>query len=239
MAEIEKLGIDISMAQGSVDWETLKKNEDLAFVIIRASQGIAQDSRFAYNITECRRVGIPYGLYFASSAKSVAEAKAEAEFAIGYGRLYSPTFGMWFDLELDSQRQLGKVTVSAMIRAWLETVSVAGLRCGVYTNKTWLDTAIEHDIIEDYDLWYAAYPSTAKKTLTQAPPDNQSKLSYPMAKIGQWSRKGKLDGIIGDVDLNVSYVEDLKPKKPSNLGYVTIEEAKKILSGMGYQGIIL
>ena len=239
MAEIEKLGIDISMAQGSVDWETLKKNENLAFVIIRASQGKNQDTRFAYNITECRRVGIPYGLYFVSTAKTVAEVKEEAENAIGYCRTYQPKFGVWYDMEFDYHKLLGKKTISSLIRLWLEQVSAAGIRCGVYTNKDWLDNRIEHDIIEDYDLWYAAYPSSSRKVLTQAPEDNQDKLSYPMAKIWQWSKLGRIDGIIGDVDLNVAYSDNFENRHIADLGFVTIEKAKEILASLGYRGITL
>ncbi len=239
MCGIEKLGIDISMAQGSIDWDTLKKNENLSFVIIRASQGTNQDSRFAYNITECRRVGIPYGLYFVSTAKTVAEAKAEAEFAIGYSRAYSPKFGVWYDMEFEEQKLLGKKSISALLRLWLEQVSAAGIRCGIYTNKDWLDNRIDHELLEDYDLWYAAYPSTARKVLTQAPQDNQSKLSYPMAKIWQWSSKGRIDGIIGDVDLNVAYCENFENRHTKDLGFVSIEKAKEILAGLGYRGITL
>lgn len=238
MAMSEIYGIDISTAQGSIDWETLATNKDIDFVIIRAAQGTFQDSRFAYNITECRRVGIPYGLYFASSAKTEAEVKAEAEFAVEYGRLYSPPYGMWFDMELDSQKLLGKTTISKMMRLWLESVAAAGLRCGLYTNKDWLDNRIDKSIIEDFDLWYAAYPSTARAALLGAPKNNREKLSYPTADIWQWSSTGRIDGIIGNVDLNVCYVK-FADKTVKDLGYITFDEAKEILSNLGYRGIVI
>lgn len=234
----EIYGIDVSTAQGSIDWETLAANKDISFVIIRAAQGTFQDSRFAYNITECRRVGIPYGLYFASSAKTEAEVSAESKFAIEYGRLYSPTYGMWFDMELDSQKLLGKTAISKMMRLWLESVSAAGLRCGVYTNKDWLDNRIDKSIIEDFGLWYAAYPSTARGALLGAPKNNREKLSYPTAEIWQWSSTGRIEGIIGNVDLNVCYVE-FADKMSKDLGYITFEEAKEILSNLGYRGIVI
>lgn len=234
----EIYGIDVSMAQGSIDWDTLAANNDIGFVIIRAAQGTFQDSRFAYNITECRRVGIPYGLYFASSAKTEAEVVSEAKFAIEYGRLYSPAYGMWFDMELDSQKLLGKTAISKLMRTWLEAVSAAGLRCGVYTNKDWLDNRIDKGIIEDFDLWYAAYPSTARGSLLGAPKNNREKLSYPTAEIWQWSSTGRIEGIIGNVDLNVCYVE-FADKTTKDLGYITFEEAKEILSNLGYRGIVI
>lgn len=235
---IEKYGIDISTAQGSIDWDALAKNKDISFVIIRAAQGTFQDSRFTHNITECRRVGIPYGLYFAASARTVADAKAEAEFAAGYGKLYAPAYGMWYDMELEAQKKLGKDAISAMLRAWLECVRSDGYRCGVYTNKDWLDNRIDRSIIEDFDLWYAAYPSMAGAILTGAPKNNREKLSYPTAEIWQWSSCGKIDGIIGNVDLNVCYTE-FADETAKNLGYISLDEAKEILRNLGYSGIVL
>lgn len=233
MSEI--YGIDISTAQGAIDWDALKES-GIRFVIIRAAQGTFQDSRFARNITECRRVGIPYGLYFASSAKTSAEAQAEAEFAEGYGRLYAPTYGMWYDVELGTQKQLGKTAITEMIRAWITHLKAAGYRCGVYTNKDWLDNRIDHALLEECDLWYAAYPSTARKVLSDAPKGNRDLLSYPQAAIWQWSSAGRIDGIIGNVDLNVCY-ETFESKAPKD--YITLDEVKKIISDLGYAGIVL
>lgn len=233
MSEI--YGIDVSTAQGAIDWDALK-NSGIGFVVIRAAQGTYQDSRFARNITECRRVGIPYGLYFAASAKTAAEAQAEAEFAEGFGRLYSPTYGMWYDMELNTQKQLGKTAITEMLRAWITHIKAAGYRCGIYTNKDWLDNRVDHELLNECDLWYAAYPASARKVLSDVPKDNRDLLSYPEAAIWQWSSSGTVDGILGNVDLNVCY-ESFGEK--TNTGYVTLEEAKEIIKGMGYAGIIL
>ena len=54
----ERYGIDISRAQGAIDWDVLAENKDLSFVLIRAAQGTAQDTYFARNIREAQRCGI-------------------------------------------------------------------------------------------------------------------------------------------------------------------------------------
>lgn len=232
----EKYGIDVSTAQGVIDWDKLAANDDLSFVILRATQGTATDSRFERNISECERVGIPYGLYFAASATTEQDVRREAEYAVDFFcDLYRPQYGAWYDMELAKHKALGKAKITDLLKTWLTCVSGEGYRCGIYTNKDWLDNRIDHKLLDEYDLWYAAYPSTAKKTLTGAPKDNQPKLSYPQAAIWQWSSAGRIDGISGNVDLNVCY-EDFAPESK---GYLTLEKLRRMMREQGYQGIIL
>lgn len=237
---IERYGIDISRAQGAIDWDTLAQNADLSFVLIRAAQGTAQDTYFARNIREVQRVGIPFGLYFAASATTADGVREEAAAAIDCCRLYKPVLGAWYDLELPRHRALGRDGVTALLRCWLDAVRGAGQRCGIYTNKAWLDTIIDHSLLTDCDLWYAAYPSTARKTLTEAPPNNRQKLSYPQAVLWQWSSAGRVDGIVGNVDLNVCY-EDFASTTTTapEKGYITLAEAKALLQAQGYAGIVI
>ncbi len=235
----ERYGIDISRAQGAIDWDTLAQNADLSFVLIRAAQGTAQDTYFARNIREVQRVGIPFGLYFAASATTAEGVREEAAAAIDCCRLYKPVLGAWYDMELPRHRALGRDGVNALLHCWLDAVRGAGQRCGIYTNKNWLDTLIDHSLLTDCDLWYAAYPSTARKALTDAPPNNRQKLSYPQAAIWQWSSAGRVDGIVGNVDLNVCY-EDLAPVTAApEKGYITLAEAKALLQAQGYAGIVI
>ena len=235
----ERYGIDISRAQGAIDWDVLAENKDLSFVLIRAAQGTAQDTYFARNIREAQRCGIPFGLYFAASATTAEDVREEAAAAIDCCRLYKPTLGAWYDMELPRHRALGRDGVTALLRCWLDAVRGAGQRCGIYTNKAWLDSLIDQSLLTDCDLWYAAYPSTARKALTDAPPNNRQRLSYPQAVLWQWSSAGRVDGIVGNVDLNIMY-EDLAPAEPTpEKGYITLAEAKALLQAQGYAGIVI
>ena len=235
----ELYGIDISTAQGEINWDALAQNKDLSFVIIRASQGLAQDSRFARNIEECQRVGLPFGLYFAASASTETGVAAEADFASNYCKKYKPQYGAWYDMELKHQRELGKDMITKLLKRWLDTVKETGVRCGIYTNKDWLDNRIDISKLDGYDLWYAAYPSITAKKITDGRKDNRSKLSYPQSVIWQWSSKGSVEGISGNVDLNICYEKFQKEQKPISLGYIALEEVKKLVKEMGYEGIVL
>lgn len=241
---IERLGIDISRAQNSIDWETLAKVEDLEFVIIRAAQGTAEDSRFAENIRAAMRLKIPFGMYFASSATTAEEAIAEANFAAEYAKQYQPMYGIWYDMELPKQQTLGKQKITQLLRVWCDRVKEVGVPYGIYSNRDWLNNRIDLPQLADANLWYAAYPSVKQKVLTDAPKENRSKLSYPQAAIWQWTSKGRIDGIIGNVDMNVCYKDFLpqkeeKPERPENLGYISFDAAVRLIRDLGYAGIIL
>ena len=241
---IERLGIDISRAQNSIDWETLAKVEDLEFVIIRAAQGTAEDSRFAENVRAAMRLKIPFGMYFASSATTAEEAIAEANFAAEYAKQYQPIYGIWYDMELPKQQTLGKQKITQLLRVWCDRVKEVGVPYGIYSNRDWLNNRIDLQQLADANLWYAAYPSVKQKVLTDAPKENRSKLSYPQAAIWQWTSKGRIGGIIGNVDMNVCYKDFLpqkeeKPERPENLGYISFEDAVRLIRDLGYAGIIL
>ena len=241
---IERLGIDISRAQNSIDWETLAKVEDLEFVIIRAAQGTAEDSRFAENVRAAMRLKIPFGMYFASSATTAEEAIAEANFAAEYAKQYQPIYGIWYDMELPKQQTLGKQKITQLLRVWCDRVKEVGVPYGIYSNRDWLNNRIDLPQLADANLWYAAYPSVKQKILTDAPKENRSKLSYPQAAIWQWTSKGRIDGIIGNVDMNVCYKDFLpqkeeKPERPENLGYISFDAAVRLIRDLGYAGIIL
>lgn len=241
---IERLGIDISRAQNSIDWETLEKVEDLEFVIIRAAQGTAEDSRFAENVRAAMRLKIPFGMYFASSATTAEEAIAEANFAAEYAKQYQPIYGIWYDMELPKQQTLGIQKITQLLRVWCDRVKEVGVPYGIYSNRDWLNNRINLSQLADAHLWYAAYPSVKQKVLTDAPKENRSKLSYPQAAIWQWTSKGRINGIIGNVDMNVCYKDFLpqkeeKPERPENLGYISFEDAVRLIRDLGYAGIIL
>lgn len=241
---IERFGIDISRAQNSIDWETLAKVEDLEFVIIRAAQGTAEDSRFSENVRAAMRLKIPFGMYFASSATTAEEAIAEANFAAEYAKQYQPIYGIWYDMELPKQQTLGKQKITQLLRVWCDRVKEVGVPYGIYSNRDWLNNRIDLPQLADANLWYAAYPSVKQKILTDAPKENRSKLSYPQAAIWQWTSKGRIDGIIGNVDMNVCYKDFLpqkeeKPERPENLGYISFDAAVRLIRDLGYAGIIL
>lgn len=190
-------GIDVSYAQGAIDWEKVKAS-GVEFVMIRASRGpvsssrpAAEDTTFEYNITEATKAGLKVGVYHYLYASSVAEAKEEAQFFIKTISPYKITYPVVLDIEEQSQAKLGKSKVTKIVKAFLEEVSAAGYYAMLYSNKTWLTQYLDMSQLSDYEVWLAQWNTVP---------------TYK-GDFGMWqySCKGIVSGIDGYVDLNLSY----------------------------------
>lgn len=99
-----KIGIDVSYAQGKINWEEVKKHID--FAVIRCGYGDnikAQDDSFwKYNADECTRLGIPFGVYIYSYAANDEQSRSEAEHVLRLIRGYKLSYPVYLDLEEES-----------------------------------------------------------------------------------------------------------------------------------------
>ena len=94
-------GIDVSRHQGTIDWNSVKPNID--FAIIRAGFGKNNiDAKARRNVSECERLGIPYGLYWFSYALHPEMAKKEAEYMIDFIGEHRPEYPIVYDFEYDT-----------------------------------------------------------------------------------------------------------------------------------------
>lgn len=187
-------GIDVSKHQGKIDWQKVK-NASVEFAMIRAGYGRydnQKDPQFEANYAGAKSVGIPVGAYHYSYAKTVEQAKAEAQTFLGWIKGKTFEFPVAFDIEDNSQVNLGKQLISDMIRAFCETVEAAGYYVSVYANKDWLVNRIDEDCKKKYDTWLAEWRS-GEPTYTG---------TYGM---WQYTSSGEVNGITGRVDMNMSY----------------------------------
>ena len=98
----QRFGIDVSHWQGDFDFARAKSNEDVEFAILKAGGGdvgLYKDSKFEANYKKCEACGLPKGAYFFGNAKSIAEAKKEAEYFISIlsGKKYE--YPVFYDVE--------------------------------------------------------------------------------------------------------------------------------------------
>ena len=192
-------GIDISNHNGFVDFEKVKKQVD--FVMIRAGYGRNNiDLSFERNISECNRLGIPCGVYWFSYAYTEDMARREAEYCLKAVKPYKLSFPIAWDFEYDSvsyAEKLGMKITPALARKMLyafgETIERAGYYCLNYTNKDFIDRFFGEDSLNRFGAWIAQWNVAMKE------PD--------VYQIWQYSNKGKIDGIDGDVDLNKCVVD--------------------------------
>ena len=200
--------IDISTFQGVVDFEKLKGQVD--GVIIRAGYGQNNiDAQFKRNISECNRLGIPCGVYWFSYAYTEELARKEAEYCLAAIKPYRVELPVCFDFEYDSVEKaqkngvgVGKTLATAMCHAFCSTIEAAGYYAMNYTNKDYLNRYFDKSTLR-YDIWMAVWPTNPDAAKPPIVYDAQGK-PKPVG-IWQYSSKGSVDGIAGNVDMDWAY----------------------------------
>lgn len=138
-------------------------------------------------------MGLDVGCYFYSYALNTAQTQAEAQWVVNTLAKYKGvfTYPICFDLEDTTQENLGKETLSSMVKIFCSTLEKAGYYVSLYSNLAWLNYRLDPSVIKSYDVWLAQWAS--KPTYT--------------SPFGMWqySAKGKVSGINTDVDLDVAY----------------------------------
>ena len=180
--------IDISKWQGNIDFEKLAKV--VSFVIARAGVGSDADSKFDEYAKAMQKNGIPFGVYCYSYAGTVEKAKDEAQKLVQRASKYNPLFYV-----MDAEES--KITNDS-IRAFAEELKAQGAeRIGCY---------VAHNHYKDYDYdslrslfhftWIPRYGSN-NGTI-----EGSTKPAY-ICDLWQFTSTGKVDGISGNVDMNV------------------------------------
>lgn len=192
-------GVDVSRHQGTIDWHRVS-GEDISYAFIRAgfrgnTEGkISEDEYFADNIEGALENGINVGVYFYTQALDAEEAVEEAEFVLDLIEPYDVTWPVVFDLEeaaLDDTRtsEMTKADYTEAAVAFCETIKNAGYTPMIYGNLKTFMIMLDMKQIEEYDKWFAYYNESVY-------------FPYDFA-VWQYSSKGTVNGIGGDVDMNV------------------------------------
>ena len=198
------LGIDVSKWQGDINWSQVAAS-GVSFVFIRvgfrgyADGTIMKDEYFDINMQGALSSGIPVGVYFASKARNIKEAKEEAEWLLEQIKPYSGriTWPVVLDVEIqdetDRVSNLDIETRTQNVLTALEMIKEAGYTPMLYTNPKVLIPRLDYTKFESYSKWMAEY---------------QNQPHYPYAfQIWQASEEGQINGIEGAVDINYSIVD--------------------------------
>lgn len=199
---MERKIIDVSSHQRNIDWEKVKPYIDGA--ILRCGYGSnfesQDDGYFKRNADECTRLGIPFGVYLYSYARNNEQAKSEAEHVLRVIKGYKLSYPVYLDLEEDGT-QSGAVERAIIFG---DIIEKAGYWCGIYANLNWWRNYLK-DGLERFTKWVAQYNEVCTFEGTNL-------------DIWQYSSKGKIEGIYGNVDMNKCYrdfpAEILNGNKP-------------------------
>ena len=192
MINVELKLIDVSVHQGQIDWSKVKNHIDGA--IIRCGYGSdyanQDDKRFVQNVEACIKHGIPFGVYLYSYAKTISAAKSEAAHVL---RLLEPyknnlSYPVYYDLE-EAGTENGAVERAIVFG---EIIESKGYWCGIYANQYWWQTYLKNGL-DRYTKWVAKYSNSKPSGISG---------TYD---IWQYSSKGSVPGIEGNVDMNICY----------------------------------
>lgn len=199
--EVEKMvkikGIDVSKHQGTIDWKKVK-DSGIKIAILRVGYGSdiksQDDSQFARNLAECNKYDISVGVYIYSYAKSVNEAKSEAQHVLRVLNGAKIDYPIFYDMEDDAtQGKCNAKLLGDMADAFCSSIRNAGYDVGIYANKYWFTNKLTDSRFKNMKKWVAQYSSSMTCKV-----DNV---------VGwQYSSTGKVNGISGNVDMNEFYL---------------------------------
>lgn len=184
-------GMDVSYAQGSINWEQVKASKKIEFAILRAGYGRETsqvDTQFERNYAACKRLGIPVGVYWYSYATTAAESEQEAKVCLQTIRGKQFEYPVAFDIEEKENLQ----NADALCQAFCSALEKQGYYAAIYTFKSALENNISAAIKSRYDIFLSHV--------------GVQQTSYAGAYgLWQYSWTGRIPGITGDVDLNYAY----------------------------------
>ena len=193
--------IDVSQWQGNIDW-TKAKADGVEGAIIRISYGWDNgfDTTALRNISECKRLGIPFGIYTYSYSYDANTATAEGNDLVGLLKKagVSPndlSFPVYYDLErwtwTGHQVPTNPNVYNSIVNAWWGRLQAAGYNnLGVYSYTSYLNGPLNHSNIRSKAKWVASYGP-------------RTNFSYSANSRGwQYTSIGHVNGISGNVDMN-------------------------------------
>ena len=212
--------IDVSKYNGGISWRKVANSCDGA--IIRAgyrgygSGTLVVDERFRSNIEAAKAAGVAIGVYFVTQAVNVKEAEQEARFTMDLVKGYNLTFPIFIDSEDGNngagradRGKLSRFNRTAIVKAFCEEIQKNGYIAGIYAGEYWIKNYLDVNLLKNYYLWVAKYST------------NKPSVPY---NAWQYTDAGKIDGIIGRVDIS-----DFKPVKEAEKSNEEI--ADEVLAG--------
>lgn len=216
-------GIDVSHHQGVINWDAVKA-AGIDFAVIRCGYGADQtdqdDKQWARNVSECERLGIPYGVYFYSYAVTADMAVSEAAHAVRLLQGHHPDLPVFYDMEENRQLVVGNSGLAEMARIFNDIVSSAGYEVGVYSSLNWWNQYLTDPVFENWYRWVAQWGSAC---------------TYGgRYEMWQYTSGGTVNGISGNVDMNHWYGEIGPTAKP-----VDVEAGTYVIhSALNYQAVL-
>lgn len=193
--------IDVSKYQGEIDWNAVAADQ-VEYAIVRAgirgyqSGEIVEDETFARNMEQANAAGVKTGVYFFTQAITTQEAIDEADFVLHSLQDKEVLGPVVFDVEMITSgtgraNSLSKEDRTKICIAFCDRIREAGYQPMIYGNIKCFVNMLDMEQLESYEKWYAFY-------------DSYLYFPYELS-MWQYSEKGRVDGIDGNVDMNICF----------------------------------
>ena len=214
--------LDLSHYNRVTDWYAVKNR--VAGVILRcAYRGygtgrIAADNKFREYAKECKRIGLPFGIYFMSQAINEAEGIEEAIYTVNLAKEYGATLPLIIDSEdgdgtarVVRADGLSKSVRTSVVKAFCDKVNELGYVGGVYASESWFTSRLNYNELTDYYIWVADYGrNTGVKNST---------IALKKYDLHQYTSRGSIKGVSGNVDLSEVHTGVNEPVEDSEEVY--------------------
>ncbi len=208
--------MDVSRWQGSINWDKVKASGLVSGVMLRALGNSAEDQpskpyidpTFERNYRECKRLGIPCGVYY--YCKATNKTEADAELALLRKVLTGKTLQLPVAVDIEDtyvQAPLDKQTLTDIAAHALGTVQSWGFYAMLYTGLYFAETNLymTGTALRKYDVWLARYPRDKSNTK----PEDKPTTDFAFG-MWQYTSTASVPGVSGDVDLNHAYKDYTK-----------------------------
>ena len=220
-------GVDVSHHNGSINWATVKKT-NIKYAILRCGYGSDQNSQddryWKRNVSECERLGIPYGVYLYSHALNTSQVDSEVAHTLRLLKGHKPQFPVYYDTEENSQYALSKSTLCNLVNRYCSKIQAAGYTTGIYASTSWWQAKYDGTSLvnnKSYGHWVAQYNTSCKYA--------------GRVDMWQYTSNGHVNGISGRVDMNHWYLamptsSSTQTSTTTTTATVTVPKAKSIIS---------
>ena len=188
-------GIDVSHHQNNINWRSVH-NSGKSFAFVKATEGKGYtDPKFQTNMDSAFANEMLVGAYHFARPDLGNSATDEASYFVDIAGKYISEGYLRPVLDLECGASLGKEALSEWVKTWISTVHAkTDVYPIIYVNPNYATNYLKQDINQN-DLWIAHWkydPSLSPNTGI-----------WTNWAFWQYSDKGQVSGIEGDVDLDV------------------------------------
>ena len=204
--EVDALGIDVSWHNGDINWRKVSQanvnGRPVSFAYIKATQGqvYSKVDYFRNNAPKAMGVDLDVGAYHYFDGCTVPEAIVQMKYFLSVIKDYKLTLPPVLDLE-ENKKKVSKKQLTDCVIVFLDGLLHAGYDDPIlYTGDNFLDTCLDEARLAPYKKWIARYGPNPKNKFD----------------IWQYTSTGHVDGVSGDVDIDIVYSEFLTKKEPTH-----------------------